>query len=46
MVVNINECHSLSVKNWYYSITDGMSSKTIVLKDMIDINLHYEKVNI
>ncbi len=34
---NINECHSLSLKSWYYSITDEMSSNINVLKDMIDI---------
>ncbi len=35
--VNINECHSLVFKNWYYSITGEMSSNLNVLKDMIDI---------
>ncbi len=34
---NINECHSLILKSWYYSITDQMSSNINVLKDMIDI---------
>ncbi len=34
---NINECHTLILKSWYYSITDEMSSNINVLKDMIDI---------
>ncbi len=34
---NINECHCLILKSWYYSITDEMSSNINVLKDMIDI---------
>ncbi len=34
---NINECHSLILKSWYYSITDEISSNINVLKDMIDI---------
>ncbi len=34
---NINECHILILKSWYYSITDEMSSNINVLKDMIDI---------
>ncbi len=34
---NINECHSLILKSWYYSITDEMSSNVTVLKDMIHI---------
>ncbi len=35
--VNIIECHSLMFKNWYYSITDEMSSNINVLKYMIEI---------
>ncbi len=34
---NINECHSLILKSWYYSIIDEISSNINVLKHMIDI---------
>ncbi len=41
---NINECHSLILKSWYYSIkihtssiTDEMSGNINVLRDMIDM---------
>ncbi len=34
---NINGCHSLILKSWYYIITDEMSSNINVLKDKIDI---------
>ncbi len=34
---NINESHGLIFKNWYYSITDEMSSNINILKGMIDI---------
>ncbi len=35
--VNINECHSLIVNNWHYSIIDKMNSNIIVLEDMNDV---------
>ncbi len=34
--ININECHSLILKRWYYNITYEMSSNINVVKDMID----------